>query len=466
MMRRVFGLYFLMGMLMACGNVPDVNKSLLVYDDVSFKDSIPNFDNDSAISSMLDSYKVHWMDKRSFHGKNSTVKSLYFQDVKKDFQEHCNACHNSSGRAPFSFDSYGKIRRKAKSIRESLETMVMPPWLATQKAGTYCNEQLMPDEARARMIAWIDQGCKLLDETNADEKTFLPVQLEDSILHIVKGMHPYELQSDSDIYVCRVYDPQFATDTFVSSIELSSSAADMVHHFSIFLDTLGLISADDTPWITGTKEDIQVQLVPMEGWTKGIRSIIYEPELAYRIPKGAKFMVETHYSGYGNKGRTENSDLVLRPTGKPKDLVNWLVLVNDKLHIPANEVRVQSIVHKIDTATTILGVFPHMHYLGRDVSVFGVKPNGEVLPMVDIVQWDYMLQGKFMLKDPIYLPAGSYIVTNALYDNTDKNPRQPNDPIKDVAWGKNGTDEMLVLMVYYSLGKVETDGSCLVRLVK
>jgi hypothetical protein len=54
-----------------------------------------------------------------------------------------------------------------------------------------------------------------------------------------------------------------------------------------------------------------------------------------------------------------------------------------------------------------------------------------------------------MLKEPLKLPKGSKILYTAVYDNSEKNPRNPNRPPKPVTWGEKTSDEMCLGYVGY-----------------
>ncbi len=49
----------------------------------------------------------------------------------------------------------------------------------------------------------------------------------------------------------------------------------------------------------------------------------------------------------------------------------------------------------------------------------------------------------YNLAKPIVLPAGTRIECTAHYDNSAKNPENP-DPTKTVTWGQQSSDEMMV----------------------
>ena len=72
-----------------------------------------------------------------------------------------------------------------------------------------------------------------------------------------------------------------------------------------------------------------------------------------------------------------------------------------------------------------LGVYPHAHYLGKDLQAFAKLPNGEQKTLVHIKRWDLSWQGVFKYREPIFLPKGTVISMRYVYDNSADNPRNP-----------------------------------------
>ena len=428
--------------------------------------SIASFDNEKAIGFQLGRFFNNRWPQYQFESTIEDEKPIFFSDVKSSFVENCNPCHNGSGQAPFSFVTYSGIRKRSKSIRETLASKIMPPWPSRIEGGIYCNEQTLTDEVRSKLITWIDQGCLLKNDTSEDERTIPKLALIDTTTIRITTTNTYTLKTDGDVYMSTVYDPKLDKDTFVNAIEFESTAAEMVHHYTLWMDTIGMVSDDFTTWKSNELMFNREDLVAIDCWTKGIRPVKFNDGFAYRIPKGAKFLVDTHYSGYGHKGRSEKADLILHVSDRPEQIINWKVLSNDDLVLPPNEITTYSVIERVDSSMTLLGIFPHVHYIGRTIDVFAIQPDGQKNQLVYIQDWDYMLQTKYMFNKPVYLPVGTTLVMNAVYDNTDQNPEQPNHPVKEVRWGQSGKDEMMVLTLYYVRDQIEYHDQCTTRLVK
>jgi Flp pilus assembly protein TadD len=90
----------------------------------------------------------------------------------------------------------------------------------------------------------------------------------------------------------------------------------------------------------------------------------------------------------------------------------------------------------------VLGVYPHAHYLGRDVKGWATLPDGRKVWLIWIRDWDLNWQAVYRYKTPIALPRGSRIEMRIEYDNSAANPRNPSDPPKRVRAGNRSSDEM------------------------
>src|SRR5262249_51568581 len=90
----------------------------------------------------------------------------------------------------------------------------------------------------------------------------------------------------------------------------------------------------------------------------------------------------------------------------------------------------------------VLGIYPHMHYLGRIVEAWVTLPDGSREWLIRIPSWDPGWQAVYYYRKPVFLPRGSVISVRWHYDNSRRNPRNPNAPPRRVHGGNQATDEM------------------------
>ncbi len=113
------------------------------------------------------------------------------------------------------------------------------------------------------------------------------------------------------------------------------------------------------------------------------------------------------------------------------------------LAIPANDAN-----YKVYGSTTVTedcilhNITPHMHLVGKQIKVTIKMPNKPKETLLEIGSWDYNWQETYFLKDPLKLPKGTILDVEAIYDNSAKNPNNPNNPPKLVTFGEQTTNEM------------------------
>jgi hypothetical protein len=83
-----------------------------------------------------------------------------------------------------------------------------------------------------------------------------------------------------------------------------------------------------------------------------------------------------------------------------------------------------------------------MHMLGHEMKVTATLPDGTVKPLVWIKDWDFNWQATYLYREPLALPKGTKLRLVAVYDNSERNPRQTAHPPRLVRFGEQTTDEM------------------------
>ncbi len=95
----------------------------------------------------------------------------------------------------------------------------------------------------------------------------------------------------------------------------------------------------------------------------------------------------------------------------------------------------------------MVGLFPHMHLLGRTVSAIATLPDGTELPLLSISDWDFNWQGYYQPAARVNLPAGTRVDCEWTFDNSSGNPANPSNPPKRVKFGEQTTNEMGALVM-------------------
>jgi hypothetical protein len=81
-----------------------------------------------------------------------------------------------------------------------------------------------------------------------------------------------------------------------------------------------------------------------------------------------------------------------------------------------------------------------------------VYPDGRIETVLNVPHYDFNWQGGFKLATPLDVPKGARLECIAYFDNSTGNKYNP-DHTKDVKWGDQTWEEMMIGWVDYVLDK-------------
>jgi Tfp pilus assembly protein PilF len=90
----------------------------------------------------------------------------------------------------------------------------------------------------------------------------------------------------------------------------------------------------------------------------------------------------------------------------------------------------------------VLAIYPHAHYLGKDLQALAKLPDGTSKTLIHISNWDLNWQAVYRYAEPVNLPKGTTISMKFTYDNSEDNVRNPHSPPQRVLGGNRAVDEM------------------------
>jgi hypothetical protein len=125
--------------------------------------------------------------------------------------------------------------------------------------------------------------------------------------------------------------------------------------------------------------------------------------------------------------------------------------ISPPLWILAGQVQAFHLKVQTQEDQSLLYIWPHMHYIGKEFTAFAVTPAGDTIPLVHIPRWDFRWQELYRMKKLLKIPAGSIVNVIGVYDNTADNPANPNSPPKMIVSTGNmrAKNEMLTLVLIY-----------------
>jgi Flp pilus assembly protein TadD len=166
--------------------------------------------------------------------------------------------------------------------------------------------------------------------------------------------------------------------------------------------------------------------------------------MALRLDKNTDLVLNTHLQPSG-KPELIQPTLGLYFTDKPATMHPILLqLENDRvLDIPPGAKNfLVSDDFTLPVDASVLAIYPHAHYLGKDLLALATLPDGTKKTLIHIGSWDLNWQAVYRYREPVDLPAGTTISMRFTYDNSVDNIRNPNQPPKRVMAGNRAVDEM------------------------
>jgi len=179
-------------------------------------------------------------------------------------------------------------------------------------------------------------------------------------------------------------------------------------------------------------------------WKPGSPPIVEPPGLALRLDPENDLILNAHLQPSG-KPESVQPTIGIYFTDEPATRFPVLLQIeNDRaLDIPAGENNfVVSDEFTLPENVQLLALYPHAHYLCRDMLATARLPDGSEKTLVHIPRWDLNWQAVFRLAQPEPLPRGTAIVMHYRYDNSSDNVANPNNPPQRVTAGNRAVDEM------------------------
>ena len=326
----------------------------------------------------------------------------------------------------------------------------MPPWLPEPGHGEFLNPRRLSDEQIALIQKWVEQGTPEGNPADRPEPPAFPDGWQLGTPDVVlKTAESYTLQpGKGDVFRNFVLPVPRSSTRYVRAIEFRADNPKVLHHANIAVDparvSRRLDRMEPGPGFATMPED-EVQNV--FGWSPGKVPIPEPEDTAWALEEGSDLVVQLHMVP-GAKAETVQPSIGLFFTPTPPTRVPIVVKLESKtIDIPAGEpnyVVEDSYLLPVDVSA--VSVYPHAHYLAKDVRGTATLPDGSEKPLIWIKQWDIRWQDQYRYKDPVMLPRGTTLRMRFTFDNSAANARSPRPPRK-VTWGQNATDEMGALWV-------------------
>jgi Flp pilus assembly protein TadD/mono/diheme cytochrome c family protein len=376
-------------------------------------------------------------------------------DAAPVLYKNCATCHHPGGAGPFSLLTYADARRWAPQILSVTQSRYMPPWLPEPGHGDFADVRRLTDADQALLKRWITAGAPAGNLKSAPPAPHYDASWQNGKPDLIlKVARPFTLQAGgTDIFRNLVLPYPLKETHYIRAMEIHPGAPQVVHHANVLVDRTGSLRRQHpNDWDTGLPG---MELLVDAGnkfdpdshflFWKPDTPVLVEPEgMPWRLDPGNDLILNIHLKPSG-KPETLDAEIGLYFTPDPPTKQPMLLSLerDDKLDIPAGDANFQvddSLTLPVDV--DVLGVYPHAHYLGKDMQGWAILPDGQKKWLVWIKDWDIDRQSVYRYREPLLLPKGTVLHMQYSYDNSAANPHNPHNPPIEVHAGNRSEDEM------------------------
>jgi len=399
----------------------------------------------------------------------------YTRDVAPILRAKCAQCHRAGDIAPFPLTSFEAAFDYKDDVRNAVSEGRMPPWKPVAGYGSFRDSTALTTEEKTTLLEWIDAGAPRGDDADLPE---VPAETGEWVLgepdQVLQMAEPYTAPRGRDMYRCFVLPAGGDQDRWVSAVDFLPGDRRSVHHIILYLDPKGeserLDARDEGPGYTcfggpGTTAgveslaDVTALLsngISLGGWAPGTRPHHLPDGTAMKLPRGARIIMQVHYYVRGGAEPDQTRIGIYYARSRvTRQLLQVPILPLDRRGRPSLEIPAGAEKHEVRTefvvpppiSTTIVTIFPHMHLLGTEIKADIVRLNGTVEPLIYIDKWDFNWQGAYTYTEPVPLSMLQRVRLSCTYNNSESNPRNPNNPLKTIRWGEGTEDEMCLVFL-------------------
>jgi hypothetical protein len=372
----------------------------------------------------------------------------FSKDVAPILYKNCASCHRPGEIAPMSLLTYEDARPWAASIKEKVAGGEMPPWHATQPAGTFANDRRLSAQDKATLLAWAAGGAPKGDSKDLPPAPKFPVGWEIGTPDVVISMpEPYSVPAAGTIdYQIFTMPTNFTTDKWVQAIEVRPGTRAVVHHILAFCQEPGeprpQAYKTTIPKFPERNRKPSESVALIASTAPGTNALTFPPGQAMLIRAGSKVTFQIHYTANGTAA-TDRSSLGIIFAKQPPELeVRNAAFSNPTLKIQpgADNEEVDSEIEFTENSH-IWALLPHTHLRGKSWEYRLTYPDGRTEVVLSVPKYDFNWQTYYIFAKPLAVPKGARLEGIAHYDNSTANKSNP-DPTKLVKWGQQTWEEM------------------------
>jgi peroxiredoxin len=376
-------------------------------------------------------------------------KITWARDVSRIVQHRCQTCHRPGQIGPMALESYADVLDWSETIREVVEERRMPPWHADPRYGKFANDRSLSAEERRTLLAWIDQGLAKGDDRDLPPPPTFPkdwgIGKPDLVVTMPKAFDvPARKPKGGIPYQYFTVDPGFKEDRWVVRAEARPGAPEVVHHIVLFIQPKGEFFNPEGPGNV------------LCGTAPGDMPLVLPQGTAKKVPAGARLVFQMHYTPNGKAQSDRSSVGLVFGRQKPRHRILTRPIYPPRFIMRLDRIPAGADNHRMESdfdfpqAGHIIAFMPHMHLRGKDFLYEARHPDGKKETLLLVPRYNFNWQSVYRCVEPVAMPKGSTLHCVAHFDNSAKNPSNP-DPTRTLSWGDQTWEEMMIGWIDYWL---------------
>jgi Flp pilus assembly protein TadD len=409
------------------------------------------------ISVVVTNWAVHAQpaQRASSEATSASAPVTWSAQIAPILYSNCTTCHHPGGGGPFSLLTWQDAQRWAPQITHVTQSRFMPPWLPEHGYGDFEGERRLTDAEIALIAKWVKAGAPEGDAKLAPQPPHYSATWQRGTPDLILAVErPYALQaSGTDVFRNFVLPYPLNQTHYIRAMEIRPSVPAIVHHANVLIDrTASFRREHSQDWKDGVPG---MELMVDAGntfdpdssflfWKPDSPVLVEAKGMPWRLDPGNDLILNMHLKPSG-KSETVFAQIGLYFTDEPPTQHPMLLQLDadSDLDIPPADANfvVQNEL-KLPVDVDVLGIYPHAHYLGKDLEGWATLPDGQKKWLIRIPGWDIDRQSVYRYRAPVFLPKGSTVHMRYLYDNSANNVHNPHSPPVRVRAGNQSTDEM------------------------
>lgn len=246
-------------------------------------------------------------------------------------------------------------------------------------------------------------------------------------------------------YIDSVIPLEFGEDRWVKAVQFIPGDKRVLHHLLSYVVADGQNAG--AGMIDETVNDPRREF--LEGYAPGKEYATEFPtNTGIYAPDGSALRMSIHYTSFGQE-TVDNTRVGLWFYDKEEpptyEFHTYSVSTPmNQIHIPAGQMNyASSATHVFENDITLYSFRAHMHYRGKSMSARVIYPDNTAEEIINVPDYNFAWQPTYRMAEPMLLPAGSRVVVEGRFDNSEYNLGNP-DPSVDAIGGLQSWDEMFI----------------------